>query len=59
MKAKRERPLGLDMGFDEALARFARTDPKEVEALAKKRGSPKQPPGIDEKPLEAADADAN
>lgn len=29
-KKKREPPLALSMGFEEALARFAKTDPKEI-----------------------------
>ena len=29
-KKKREPPLKLDMAFEEALARFSRTDPKEI-----------------------------
>lgn len=50
MKGEREKPLGLDMPFGEALARFIQTDPKEVEALAgKRKGPPKRPPGVDEK----------
>ncbi len=44
MKGKREAPLGLDMPFDEALARFLQTDPVEVAELAKRRRSPEQSP---------------
>jgi hypothetical protein len=29
-KGKRERPLHLDMGFDEALKRVAQTDPRDL-----------------------------
>jgi hypothetical protein len=49
MKGHREKPLGLDMPFDEALQRFIGTDPREV-APRKERGPPKQPPGVDGKP---------
>ncbi|WP_213980156.1 hypothetical protein [Sphingomonas sp. dw_22] len=48
----REKPLGLDMPFDEAFARFLGTDPKEVseniERGKQKRGPPKQPPPVDD-----------
>lgn len=41
-KRKQEPPLYLDMGFEEALTRYARTDPSEVEPPAgKKRKVPK------------------
>ena len=49
-------PLGLDMGFDEALRRFIGTDPKElaenVAASKKGREPPKQSPpeALDDKP---------
>jgi hypothetical protein len=48
MKGKTQPPLGLDMGFDEALRRFIQTDPKElaenVAAEKKKREPPKLSP---------------
>lgn len=53
MKGQREKPLGLDMPFNEALERFIGTDPREVaesQARAKERGPPKRPPGVAEKP---------
>ena len=50
MKAPREKPLGLDMSFDDALRRFIAAKPAEVEELAKKRGLPKQPPVVETKP---------
>jgi hypothetical protein len=55
MKGKAQPPLGLDMGFDEALRRFVQTSPKEladnVAAAKKGRGPPKQsPPSVDDKP---------
>jgi len=34
---KYEKKLHIDMPFDEALERFAKTDPKEVKALASKK----------------------
>jgi hypothetical protein len=38
MTKKREKPLHLDMSFDEALKRVAQTDPRELpKAPAKKR----------------------
>jgi len=40
---KREPPFGLDIGFFEALERFAGTDPKEVEGSIK-RSKQKKPP---------------
>lgn len=51
MKGPTEKPLGLDMDFGDALKRFIRTDPAEVEAIAerKKRGRPKAAQGADEK----------
>lgn len=48
MTAKRERPLGLDMPFAEALERFIGTDPKELPEgvkLKPKRPPPKREPG--------------
>ena len=48
MKGEREKPLGLDMPFVEALDRFIGTDPEELaEAIEKskeKRGPPKRSP---------------
>jgi hypothetical protein len=41
---KHPSPLKIDMGFDEALERFIRTDPQEVEASIK-RSKQKKPPG--------------
>jgi hypothetical protein len=49
-------PLGLDMGFDEALRRFIGTDTRElaenVAASKQKREPPEQPPPeeVDDKP---------
>lgn len=40
---KLEPPLRLDMSFDEALRRFAATDPNEVDVLIA-RSKTKQPP---------------
>jgi hypothetical protein len=43
MKTKREKPLHLEMSFDEALKRFVQTDPRELakpkKATKKKRAS--------------------
>lgn len=56
MKGPNEKPLGLDMGFGEALRRFIGTDPKElaenVAASKERRGPPKQSPPakVDDKP---------
>lgn len=46
MKAEREKPLGLDMPFDEALQRFLGVDPDELpESIRlKKRGRSERPP---------------
>lgn len=48
MKGKTQPPLGLDMGFDEALRRFIQTNPRELAenvATSKgKRGPPGQSP---------------
>ncbi len=41
---KQEPPLHLEMDFGEALERFARTDPKEVERSIE-RAKKKKPPG--------------
>lgn len=47
---KQEPPLHIEMDFGEALERFGRTDPKQVEASIKrakqkKAGPPKKAPG--------------
>jgi hypothetical protein len=34
---KHEKPLHLDMSFDEALRRYAQTDPRELPVAAKKK----------------------
>lgn len=53
MTEKREKPLALDMPFDEALERFVLTDPAELPdsvKLRQKEGPPKRPPtpkGVD------------
>lgn len=59
MKPEREKPLGLDLSFDDALRRFIATDPAEVAenmaAAKEKRGPPAQsPPPVKEpeKPLD-------
>lgn len=51
MKAPRESPLGLDLPFDEALARFIGTAPAELPpAVIQKKRRPKPPPEVaDEK----------
>ena len=49
MTEKRERPLGLDMPFGEALERFIGVDPADLPdgvKLRPKRGPPKRPPGV-------------
>ena len=46
MTEKREKPLKLDMSFEEALGRFAATKLDELPdnvKLRKKKGSPKRP----------------
>lgn len=59
MKGPNEKPLGLDIGFDDALRRFLGTDPAELaESVAaekeRKKGQPKPPLGVDgESPGEA------
>ena len=40
MTDKREKPFSLDMPFGEALARFGRTDPKELKQLVAERDVP-------------------
>jgi hypothetical protein len=46
-----EPPLGLDMDFGDALARFIRTDPAEIEAITdrQKKSRPKAAQDVDEK----------
>ena len=49
MTEKRERPLGLDMPFGEALERFIGVDPAELPEnvkLRQREGPPKRPPGV-------------
>lgn len=53
MTGQRERPLGLDMPFDEALERFIGVKPDELPdavKLARKRPPPKRGPGVEVKP---------
>lgn len=60
MKGQREKPLGLDMPFDEAMERFIGTDPREVtegQKRAKERGPPKRPPGVADKPVKEVGGD--
>jgi len=50
---ERERPLGLDMPFMEALERFVGVVPGELPEnvkLRQKKGPPKRPPDVDTKP---------
>ena len=52
MTDKREKYLGLDLPFNEALARFIGVDPDELPAnvkLRQKKGPPKRPPGVQKK----------
>ena len=52
MTDKRERPLGLDMPFGEALERFIGVDPADLPEAVKlrpKRGPPKRPPSVGSK----------
>lgn len=52
MTAQREKPLGLDMPFGEALERFIGTDPDELPdkvKLTPKKPPPKRGPGAGEK----------
>lgn len=47
MARKYEKPLHLDMPFDEALRRFGKTDPKEIpenKKLRPKKAGGKKPP---------------
>jgi hypothetical protein len=41
-KKKHEKPLHLDMSFDEALKRFAQTDPRELDPPKPKRSKRKK-----------------
>ena len=53
MTAQRERSLGLDMPFDEAMERFIGVAPSELPEsvkLKRKRPPPKRGPGVAEKP---------
>ncbi len=47
---ERDKPLGLDMGFDEAFTRFLGTAPAELadDKRIKKKGRPKPRPGVDD-----------
>lgn len=52
MTGQREKPLGLDMPFGEALERFIGVDPAELPdnvKLRRKKPPPKQGPGVAEK----------
>ncbi|MEQ1498968.1 MAG: hypothetical protein ABL914_09940 [Novosphingobium sp.] len=52
MTEKREKPLGLDMPFSEALERFIGVDPAELPEnvkLRQKEGPPMRPPGVAKK----------
>ncbi|GEM_PF-1460030 len=52
MNDKREKPLGLDMPFEEALERFIGVNPDELPdnvKLRQKKGPPKRSRGVDEK----------
>lgn len=52
MTEKRDKPLGLDMPFDEALDRFLGVDPGELPdnvLLRQKKGAPKRPPSVAKK----------
>lgn len=52
MTEKREKPLGLDMPFGEALERFIGVDPADLPEnvkLRQKEGPPKRPPGVAKK----------
>jgi hypothetical protein len=42
MTKKRDKPLHIDMSFDEALKRFAQTDPREIAAKRKKPKTPRK-----------------
>ncbi|CAM3196775.1 hypothetical protein SPAN111604_09930 [Sphingomonas antarctica] len=52
MTRQRERPLGLDMPFNEALERFIGVKPEELPPevkLVRKRPPPKRGPGVEVK----------
>ena len=52
MTATRDKPLGLDMPFGEALERFIGADPKQLPdevKLKRKKPPPKRGPGVDGK----------
>lgn len=56
MTGTREKPLGLDMPFGEALERFISVDPAELPdtvKLRQKRPPPKRGPGVVDKPSRA------
>lgn len=57
MKGQREKPLGLDMPFDEAFERFLGVDPGELpdSVRLKKRERPKPPPDVDTKAPKGSD----
>jgi hypothetical protein len=58
MKAKHDKPLGLDMCPDEALARFIGVKPGELpEAVRQRKGRPEPPQDADEEAPEGADDD--
>lgn len=52
MSGTRDKPLGLDMPFSEALERFIGVDPEELpaEVRLRKKAPPKRSPGVTEKP---------
>ena len=57
-KKTRERPLGLDMDPDEALARFLQTDPLDIpdnKKLDTKKPPPKRGPVVAKKSVKEAD----
>ena len=46
----REKPLGLDMPFNEAFERLLGVDPAELSrSMAEKGEPPERPPGVDDK----------
>lgn len=52
MTEKREKPLGLDMPFGEALERFIGVDPAELpDNIKLKKPPPKREPGVAKKPI--------
>jgi hypothetical protein len=54
MTKKRQKPLHLDMSFDEALRRVAQTDPRELPKPKPKKGKkqkqPSRPPKATDRP---------